>query len=155
MGITRGRAFRFLTRLRQAGHARCMTPLRHSDPGAPGRRVALLPIANPEPYHYWMALRGIWPRVQESLVYGVKSAMVGQLLGFTFTGRAGIFAPLELSPKKDGVLAEVESPHHEGLAVAALDLEVLRELRNAHPWRDTNEALYERYLPAVYQNLPQ
>ena len=120
-----------------------------------GVEIAMLPIANPEAYNYWLALRGIWPRVQESPLYGVKSAMVGQLLGFTFTGRAGIFAPLELTPNKDGVLAEVESPHRKGLAVATLDLEALRELRAAHPWRDSNETLYERYFPAVYQNLPQ
>ncbi|MEW5785023.1 MAG: nitrilase-related carbon-nitrogen hydrolase [Bacillota bacterium] len=118
-----------------------------------GAEIVMLPIANPEPYNFWMALRGIWPRVQESPVYGIKSALVGRLLGFTFTGRAGIYAPLELTPRRDGVLAEVESPEKEGMAVAELDLEALRRLRADHPWRDTNETLYQRYFPRVYENV--
>ena len=38
--------------------------------------IVIIPIANPEPYNYWLALRGIWPRVQECPVYGIKSALV-------------------------------------------------------------------------------
>jgi predicted amidohydrolase len=115
-----------------------------------GAEIAVLPIANNEPYNYWLALRGIWPRVQESPMYGIKSAHVGNLLGFATTGRAGIFAPLELTPDGSGVLAEVESPDTEGMAVADLDLEALRELRRDHPWRDRNPELYARYFPWVY-----
>lgn len=118
-----------------------------------GAEIVLLPIANPEPYNYWLALRGIWPRVQEAPVYGIKSALVGELLGFAFTGRAGLFAPAELTPDGSGVLAEVESPVKEGLAFAELDLEALRELRRDHPWRDSNPALYRRYFPRLYRSL--
>ncbi|MFY9258233.1 MAG: nitrilase-related carbon-nitrogen hydrolase [Dethiobacteria bacterium] len=112
--------------------------------------IVIIPIANPEPYNYWLALRGIWPRVQECPVYGVKSALVGSLLGFEFTGRAGIFAPAELTPDGSGVLAEVESPEEEGIAIAGIDLFALEELRRNHPWRDSNLALYRRYFPALY-----
>lgn len=118
-----------------------------------GAEIVILPIANPEPYNYWLALRGIWPRVQEAPLYGIKSALVGNLLGFEFTGRAGIFAPAELTPDGSGVLAEVESPEKEGIAVAKIDLEALRELRRDHPWRDSNPALYRRYLPRLYRAL--
>ncbi len=111
-----------------------------------GTDIVLLPIANLESYNYWLALRGIWPRVQESLLYGIKSALVGTIAGMTFTGRAGIFAPLELTPRRDGVLAEVETFEREGMAVADLDLEALQSLRLNHPWRDSNKAFYERYL---------
>ncbi len=117
---------------------------------AKGAEIILLPIANMEAYNYWPALRGIWPRVQESCLFGVKSALVGSLAGFTFTGRAGIFAPLEITPLRDGVLAEVEPHDREALAVADLDLEALRALRAHHPWRDENPALYRRYLPDLY-----
>lgn len=117
--------------------------------------IVLLPIANPEPYNYWLALRGIWPRVQECPVFGIKSALVGRLLGFEFTGRAGIFAPAELTPDGSGVLAEVESPEEEGMAMAELDLEALQELRRRHPWRDSNPALYRRYLPRLYCQLEE
>jgi len=115
-----------------------------------GARVIMIPVANPEAYNYWLALRGIWPRVQESLVYGVKSAMVGSLLGFTLTGKAGIFSPVELTPEGDGVLAELKSPDREGMAVADLDLYALEELREHHPRRDFNPSLYARYLPSLY-----
>jgi predicted amidohydrolase len=118
-----------------------------------GAEIVIIPIANPEPYNYWLALRGIWPRVQECPVYGIKSALVGKLLGFEFTGRAGIFAPAELTPDGSGVLAEVESPEEEGIALAEIDLAALQELRRDHPWRDSNPALYRRYFPRVYRVL--
>jgi len=116
-----------------------------------GTEIVLLPIANLEKYNYWLALRGIWPRVQESQLYGIKSALVGSLAGFTFTGRSGIFAPLELTPGQDGVLAEVESYDREAMAIANLDLEALAVLRRNHPWRDRNPVLYKRYFPEIYQ----
>ncbi|MGB4214504.1 MAG: nitrilase-related carbon-nitrogen hydrolase [Dethiobacteria bacterium] len=120
-----------------------------------GAEIVIIPIANPEPYNYWLALRGIWPRVQECPVYGIKSALVGKLLGFEFTGRAGIFAPAELTPGGSGVLAEVESPEEEGMAVAEMDLEALQELRRDHPWRDSNPVLYRRYFPHIYSVLEE
>jgi len=106
-----------------------------------GVDIALLPIANLEAYNYWLALRGIWPRVQESALYGVKSALVGSVAGFTFTGRAGIFAPLELTPNRDGVMAEVHHFDREAIAVTDLNLEDLHNLRHDHPWRDHNPNL--------------
>jgi len=118
-----------------------------------GTEIVMVPIANLEAYNCWLALRGVWPRVQESPVYGIKSALVGRAAGLKFTGRAGIFAPLELTPHGDGVLAEVASPEAEGMAVAELDLEALQELRADHPWRDTNETLYRRYFPRLYDAL--
>ena len=118
-----------------------------------GVELVTLPIANPEPYNYWLALRGIWPRVQECPLYGIKSALVGSLLGFEFTGRAGLYAPAELTADGSGVLAEVESPAGEGFALAELDLRALQELRRDHPWRDSNPALYRRYFPRVYCSL--
>jgi len=116
-----------------------------------GVETVLLPIADQQEYNFWLALRGIWPRVQESPLYGVKSAMVGTLAGYTFTGRAGIFAPLELTAKRDGVLAEVEPFDREAIAVADLDLEALKQLRCSHPWRDSNPELYRRYFPEIYR----
>jgi len=116
-----------------------------------GAEIVMLPIANLEAYNYWLALRGIWPRVQESLLFGVKSALVGSIAGLTFTGRAGIFAPLELTSNRDGVLAEVDCFDNEALAIADLNLDSLHELRCSHPWRDHNPALYRRYFPQVYK----
>jgi predicted amidohydrolase len=114
--------------------------------------IALLPVANPEEYNYWLALRGIWPRVQESLLYGVKSALVGSIGGMIFSGRSGIFAPLELTPRQDGVLAEVDSFDREAIAIADLDLQALHELRREHPWRDSNPELYRCNFPKIYRD---
>lgn len=118
-----------------------------------GVDIVIIPIANPEPYNPWMALRGIWPRVQECPVYGVKSALVGSLLGFKFTGRAGIFAPAELTPGGSGILDIVPSTVEEGMAFAELDLSALDNLRREHPWRDSNPALYRHYFPRIYQSI--
>ena len=115
-----------------------------------GAEIVMLPIANLETYNYWLALRGIWPRVQESPLYGIKSALVGSIAGLTFTGRAGIFAPLELTPKRNGVLVEVDHFDHEAMAIADLNLDSLHELRRSHPWRDHNPVLYNRYFPQAY-----
>lgn len=116
-----------------------------------GAEIILLPIANLETYNYWLALRGIWTRVQESPLYGIKSALVGSIAGLTFTGRAGIFAPLELTSNRDGVLAEVDQFDHEAMVLADLDLDALNELRCDHPWRDQNPDLYNRCFPQLYK----
>ncbi|MDO9533888.1 MAG: nitrilase-related carbon-nitrogen hydrolase [Bacillota bacterium] len=118
-----------------------------------GAEIVMVPIANAEPYHFYLALRGIWPRVQETLVYGIRSALVGSFLGFNFTGKAGIFAPIDLTPKKDGILAESLSHINTDLVTADLDLEALHELRAAHPYLgDKNPELYEKYFPGIYLN---
>jgi predicted amidohydrolase len=114
--------------------------------------IVLLPIADLAEYNYWLGLRGIWPRVQESVLYGVKSALVGEIAGLKFTGRSGIFAPIELSPQRDGILAEVDTFDREAIAFADLDLEALEQLRRDHPWRDSNHALYRKYFPTLYSS---
>ena len=58
----------------------------------------------------------------ETPVYGIKSALVGKMLGFTLTGKAGVFAPLEQTPNGDGSLAEAKSFDREELVAATLDL---------------------------------
>ncbi len=116
-----------------------------------GAEIVLLPIADPADYNYWLAMRGIWPRVQESLVYGIKSALVGEFLGDLHTGKAGIFAPLELTPNGDGVLAEAPNFDRETLVTAELDLEALKELKKNHPYLgDKNPCFIKKYFPSVY-----
>jgi predicted amidohydrolase len=114
-----------------------------------GAQIVLLPIANLEPYNRYWALRGIWPRVQENAVYGVKSALVGKLYGLEFTGKAGFYAPLGLTPDRSGVLAEATSFDRDELVVASLDLTKLEAYRSDY-FDDTNPALYRRYFPQIY-----
>lgn len=119
-----------------------------------GARVAALPIADAAEYNRWLALRGIVPRVQESLLYGVKSALVGSVLGVRFTGRSGIFAPVALTPDGDGVLAEAADPEDAGLVTAEVDLAALERLRESYEHRDFNPSLHARYFPKVYERAP-
>jgi len=116
---------------------------------AQGAQIVVLPIANLEPYQHYWALRGIWPRVQENAVYGVKSALVGNLHGLEFTGRAGVYAPLDLTPGRSGILAEASTFDRDELVVADLDLTRL-EGRRSDYFDDTNPALYRRYFPQIY-----
>jgi predicted amidohydrolase len=116
-----------------------------------GADIVVIPIANAEEYNHWKALRGTWPRVQESWVYGIKSAMVGTLLGFTFSGKAGIYAPIELTSNKDGIIAESKEPFSEDIIYGYLDINKIRQYKTrALQYLPFNTELIEKYLPNIY-----
>jgi len=118
-----------------------------------GAEIVIIPIANPDPdYNYWTALRGIWGRVQESKVYGIKSAMVGDFLGFTFTGQAGIYAPLEMTADRSGIIVEASTPDQEEVVIAGLNLEQLQKFRASCKYPN-NKTLWENYFPQVYYSV--
>jgi len=120
-----------------------------------GADMVALPTADPDDFNPWKKRRGLWPRVQESSVYGIMSCLVGELFGLKLTGRSAIFIPVALSPNGDGVLAELQDPHREGVVTADLDLLALREYRLSNPLAGAfNLALYERYLPRLYREAP-
>ena len=116
-----------------------------------GADMVILPIANLEEYTVWKALRGIWPRVQESYLYGLKSSLNGWIAGMHFTGKAGIFAPLLMTEKKDGILSL--SPSYEGnhLITANINIKRLHEAReNAEYQEDKNTEFEEKYIEKTY-----
>lgn len=120
-----------------------------------GAEIVALPVANSEGDNFWGALRGIWSRVQESQVYGIKSCLVGDFFGLQLTGKSGIYAPLPLTGKANGVLAELAARDGEGVVVADLDLTALRRLRlQGGLWEGFNPDLYERYFPHLYHQRP-
>jgi predicted amidohydrolase len=119
-----------------------------------GADMVILPIANLEEYSTWKALRGIWPRVQESYLYGLKSSLNGWIAGMHFTGKAGIFAPLSMTEKKDGVLSL--SPSYEGshLITANLNLKRLYKAREkAEYHEDRNIEFEEKYIERTYVSI--
>ncbi|MFZ3171591.1 MAG: nitrilase-related carbon-nitrogen hydrolase [Carboxydocellales bacterium] len=116
-----------------------------------GADIVLVPTANPAKYNFWKALRGTWPRVQETPVYGVTSTLIGEVLGIELSGRAAIYAPFELTPKGDGVLAQAPDPYQEAVVVANLDLSALQQYRQeSQLWQRLNRKLIAKYLPELY-----
>jgi len=116
-----------------------------------GADMVILPIANLEEYSVWKALRGIWPRVQESYLYGLKSSLNGWIAGMHFTGKAGIFAPLLMTEKKDGVL--FLSPSYEGnhLITANINIKRLYQAREKAEYQeDKNTEFEEKYIGKTY-----
>jgi predicted amidohydrolase len=98
----------------------------------------------------WTRYRGVYSRVQESPAYGIHCYMVGDFLGYHLRGLSGVYAPLELTPSGDGILAEAKSSIDEEVLAADLDLAALRNYKAKHPL-DFNVALYEKYLPSAYE----
>jgi len=116
-----------------------------------GADIVILPIANLEEYTVWKALRGIWPRVQESYLYGLKSSLNGWIAGMHFTGKAGIFAPLLMTEKKDGVLSLSSSYEGNHLITANLNLKRLYEAREKAEYQeDKNVEFEEKYIEKTY-----
>lgn len=116
-----------------------------------GADMVILPIANLEEYSTWKALRGIWPRVQESYLYGLKSSLNGWIAGMHFTGKAGIFAPLLMTEGRDGILSL--SPTYEGnhLITANINIKRLHEAREKAEYQeDKNTEFEEKYIEKTY-----
>ncbi len=116
-----------------------------------GADMAILPIANLQEYSTWKALRGIWPRVQESYMYGLKSSLNGWIAGMHFTGKSGIFAPLAMTEKRDGVLSL--SPSYEGdhLITANINLRKLYEAREKAAYHEDKNTEFEKnYIERTY-----
>ena len=109
-----------------------------------GCDVVVLPIANNEEYRRPRALRGIWPRVQEAHVCGVKAALNGWFCGLHFTGKAGIFAPIGMTPKGDGVVAISKHPEGDSLIVGDIDLEVLYKEREEDEYYGDSNSEFEK-----------
>lgn len=119
-----------------------------------GAEVILIPACDVQEgtYNEWKALRGLWPRVQESQTYGIHAAMVGRFLGMTVTGRSAILAPVELTPDGSGILAQAASWDQEEIVVADLDYGALHELwRTSDVDEGFNLALYRKHFPGAYQ----
>jgi len=88
--------------------------------------VAVIPIANNEEYDISRAARGIWARVQETPMYGIKSSLNGWIMGQKFTGKAGIFAPVNLTASQNGVVSISSAPSGDFLITSLIDPSSIR-----------------------------
>ncbi|WP_207670912.1 nitrilase-related carbon-nitrogen hydrolase [Caloramator sp. E03] len=119
-----------------------------------GCNIIILPIANNEKYNTYRALRGIWSRVQESFVYGFKSSLNGEVLGIKFTGKSGIFAPISLTERKDGIVSISKNYYGNSLVVADIDIKRLEfERERAQYFGDTNEIFEKDYYSKTYNRI--
>ncbi len=118
-----------------------------------GADLLIDPAANTEYYNPYAQARGVWNRVQEVQSYGALACGVGLVAGKVFQGKSGLYAPLDLTPAADGILAEARTPDQTEIVIADLDYEALRAYRREHPL-EFNLALYRRYLPAAYRHRP-
>lgn len=117
-----------------------------------GCDMVILSIANNEEYNLYRALRGIWPRVQESYVYGIKPSLNGWLFGMHFTGKAGIFAPVNLTKNKNGLIAISRSHEGNNVITAKLDIEALYILRENDEYvGDINPRFEKDYYISTYK----
>ncbi len=110
-----------------------------------GAEIILAPDVEREPANPYTELKGIWCRVQENLVYAVKASAVGEFMGVQLSGRSAIFAPIELTPNRDGYIAQAQSTTDEEVVIAELDRDALNSFRAAHP-NGFNISLYRKYL---------
>ncbi|MEA4963776.1 nitrilase-related carbon-nitrogen hydrolase [Lutispora sp.] len=116
-----------------------------------GCDIAILPIANNEEYNLYRAMRGIWPRVQESYIYGIKPSLNGWLFGLHFTGKAGIFAPIALTNKKNGVVSIAKKHEGDEVVTGCINLAELYRLREeAEYFGDINPVFEKDYYEKTY-----
>jgi len=105
---------------------------------------------------------GALAQAQENRCFALTSFLVGKnhlaaddALYGTFSGRSGIYAPLEMTPRYSGVLVEMGTADSEGLLTAELDREQLQRLWDAgvEPVRRRMPVdLFASYLPALYSS---
>lgn len=108
--------------------------------------------AYPKPYQVFEGRCGVWARAQENACYGVLASLVGQLGDIRFGGKSGLYAPVELTPRADGVVAEVSQAAQPDVVVGEFDMDALRAYRREVE-SPPNYDLYRKYIPSVYQSL--
>lgn len=116
--------------------------------------IVMIPIANNEEYNLFRAIRGIWARVQESYLFGIKSSLNGWLLGIHFTGKAGVFAPISVTKKQDGIISISKEPEGDSLVIGELDMELLNEkTKSSQYYGDVNHDFEKEYYIKTYKGV--
>ena len=91
-------------------------------------------VLNPSMTHFWMgdyeSFRSAWLFSQQMYVYSVESYMVGNYKGTQFSGKSGIYGPIEVTNSQNGILALSKSENLEDLIVAELNFTDLERVSN-------------------------
>ncbi len=114
---------------------------------AQGADLLLAATAHPDECYTLENLSGLWARVQDNAVFGVKSCLYGQLAKFVVRGRSGIYAPCAMTEDRTGILAEAPFTDQDALITATVDFAALavhqRQTHSEEPvnWKVLGPAL--------------
>lgn len=115
-----------------------------------GAQLLLCPGAFKGEYTPIMSTLGLNMRVQESKLYGVQSALVGDPgLGFSMEGGCAIFAPNEMVKRKNGIVARASGGFEPDVVCAPLNLDRLELIQNPYHY-DKNRDFMHKYVDRLY-----
>ena len=88
-------------------------------------------VINPRWAHVWMSdyesFKGAWLLSQQKYVFSVESYMVGNFSGMQLVGKSGIYAPIEITDSRNGILALSKSETQGDVIIADLNFERLEK----------------------------
>jgi len=88
-------------------------------------------VACDGPVSFWQARHAFLARLNENELVGAQSCLIGPNRltpsGQDFVGKSGLFTPIPLSPRLDGILFEVGAMTVEGIIAEQLDLAAVRQ----------------------------
>ncbi len=122
---------------------------------AQGAQVLLDVTANPDECYTLENLNGLWARVQDNAVFGIKSCLYGDVPGLKLRGRSGIYAPCPMTDDRTGILTEAAYTDGPALASASLDFDALGAFQTGHHAEfAVNWNVLGPKLSAVYEKEP-
>jgi predicted amidohydrolase len=96
-----------------------------------------------------MAL-GLNMRVQENIIFGVRSVLVGDTgLGFTVEGSGCVFAPNELLMRKNGLVTQTTGRYEPDVVCAKLDYDKIDAVQSPYT-ADQNPEFMRKYIDRLY-----
>ncbi|MCD6449578.1 MAG: hypothetical protein J7L34_03620, partial [Thermotogaceae bacterium] len=81
----------------------------------------------------WLMRTGIWARSQTLGIFGINSAMVGNIFGNDFYGLSFISAPVILTKNYSGFVVKLNEYKDKGLVIADINLEIIESYTKSLP----------------------
>jgi predicted amidohydrolase len=94
-------------------------------------------------------LTDLWREVQANQVFGLQVCAVGK----EFKGKSAVYAPVEMTDKHRGILAQASRRDRESIVSGSLDFDALQKVIDSYPIFDFfNYDFYAREFPGVYRS---
>jgi len=81
----------------------------------------------------WLMKTGIWARSQTLGIFGINSAMVGNIFGEEFYGASFVSAPAILTKNYSGFVVKLNDYAEKGVAIADIKMNVIEEYLSSLP----------------------